>query len=85
MYEIFVNYLSPELMCQAEYIDGVLYLPAYEFFSEVLSCLFSCFSAVLIFAIITFVMDIVIVIVNWIVALVRRSYENKHHIQQDNG
>lgn len=37
MYDIFVSWLSPELMTQAEYINGALYLPVYPFFSEVIS------------------------------------------------
>lgn len=37
MYDVFINYLSPELMSQAQYINGALYLPVYPFFSEVLT------------------------------------------------
>ena len=37
MYDYFIRFFSPELLSQAEYIDGVLYLPAYMFFEECLS------------------------------------------------
>ena len=38
MFDFLINRLSSELMSQAEYINGVLYLPAYELFSELLTC-----------------------------------------------
>ena len=37
MYDYFIRLFSPELLSQAEYINGVLYLPAYMFFEECLS------------------------------------------------
>lgn len=84
MYEVFVNWLSPELMSQAEYINGVLYLPVYEFFSEVLVCLGTLFFAVVTFALITCFVDVLLVVGRWVCLLIRRFHENKHRVQQDN-
>ena len=84
MYEVFVNWLSPELMSQAEYINGVLYLPVYEFFSEVLACLGACFAPVVIFGMLIVFEDILLVVGRWVCCLIRRFHENKHCVQQDN-
>ena len=73
MYEVFVNYLSPELMSQAQYINGALYLPVYPFFSEVLTAVGGLVTASLFMLFTGIIMELIFCVGSWFYRRLRKN------------
>jgi len=77
MMDFILAHLSPELLSQGEYINGILYLPAYAFFDEVITWVGSLVIAALLMLATGIISELVFCFGCWIRRIIKSRKEIK--------